>query len=100
MSTASERACVVDKAVSGAGIKERTSARRIFGQLYSAGRAKCFGRYQRFAFRKIWCATGQFEMATFFHSHAIALDRSQREICVDFTHRIQSGLKILARNPV
>src|SRR5213595_446399 len=99
MSPATEGACIIDKTVSGLRIEKRTSAGRIFGQLGSPGRAKPFGRYERFALREIGCATGQFEMAAFFHTHAIALDRSLRESSVDFTHCIQRALTILTRDP-
>ncbi len=86
MCAAAEWAIVVDEAIAGGRVEHGTGAIRIFRERFAAGGAKCARGDDRFAFRQVRSATGQFKMATFGLARAVPLNRTLRKIDIDLAH--------------
>ena len=90
MGAASERPRLVNETIAGYFIEQWTGASDAFRQRLASGRTQRLRRDERFAFRQVRSATGELEMAAFFYPHAVAIDRSCREIGIDLANFFKS----------
>jgi hypothetical protein len=95
MRAASKRSRFVNQAIARFSLKHWARSISILRKQFPASGAKRFGCEQRFAFRQIRSAPGQFEMATLGSAQAIALDRSLRKIDIYISHFVERGLYLI-----
>jgi hypothetical protein len=95
MCPASERSRFVNQAIACFLLEHWTRAISIVRERFSAGSAQTFRREERFAFRQIRSAPGQFEMTTLGFAHAVALDRASRKIDINLSHLGKRGLHVI-----
>jgi hypothetical protein len=92
MRAASEWSRFVNQAIACFSLEHWTGSISILRERFPAGGAQCFGREERFAFRQVRSAPGQFEMATLGSAQAITLDRSLRKIDIYISHFVERGV--------
>lgn len=91
MRSASERAGFVDQTIACFWMEHWARFIKICRQRCSAGGAQCFRRDERFAFRQIGRATGQFEMTTLGLARAIPLNRPLGKIDIHSSRFVERG---------
>jgi hypothetical protein len=89
MRATSKRSRFVNQAIARFSLKHWAPSISILWKRFPASGAKRFGCEQRFAFRQIRSAAGQFEMATLGLAQAISLDRSLRKIDIYISHFVE-----------